>query len=239
MTYIDFINQCKSDNHNLVFEGLHSHHIIPKSEGGTDSTDNLVQLTPAQHFWVHVLYDREHETITSRIFRNFSHIDPQCYEDCLPYNKISDRLRKNNSERMKGMCGESSPSFGILRSEELKKQISEKLKGKHNSPSTEFKKGNIPWSAEKHHSEETKEKIRQSHLGKKQTEESKEKKRQALKNRSDVSKKVQQFTLDGHFVAEYPSTCEASRQTNIYQSSISLCCQGKRKSAGGYIWRFA
>ena len=34
----------------------------------------------------------------------------------------------------------------------------------------------------------------------------------------------------------YPSTHEASRQSGIAQQSISACCNGKRKTAGGYHW---
>lgn len=36
----------------------------------------------------------------------------------------------------------------------------------------------------------------------------------------------------------YPSTQAAYRETNIQQSGISQCCNGKRKSAGGFTWRF-
>lgn len=39
-------------------------------------------------------------------------------------------------------------------------------------------------------------------------------------------------------VAEYPSTMEAERQLNISNSNISMCCNGKRKTAGGYKWRY-
>ena len=34
----------------------------------------------------------------------------------------------------------------------------------------------------------------------------------------------------------YPSVHEASRQTGIKQPSISACCNGRRKTAGGYHW---
>lgn len=36
----------------------------------------------------------------------------------------------------------------------------------------------------------------------------------------------------------YPSTGEASRQTHISQSNISAVCNGKRKTAGGYHWKY-
>lgn len=55
-----------------------------------------------------------------------------------------------------------------------------------------------------------------------------------LNNHSSVS--VLQYTLDMVFIKEYPSIMEVKRQTGI--KNIGLVCQGKRKSAGGYIWRY-
>lgn len=51
-------------------------------------------------------------------------------------------------------------------------------------------------------------------------------------------KRVGQYTLDGTLVAIYPSSREAARQTGFKQSSISICCIGKRKTAYGYIWKY-
>ena len=42
----------------------------------------------------------------------------------------------------------------------------------------------------------------------------------------------------GELLATFPSTHEAERVTGIYHSNISKCCNGKFKSAGGYIWRY-
>lgn len=50
------------------------------------------------------------------------------------------------------------------------------------------------------------------------------------------------FQLDkstGNIVHEWDCIIDACRQTGIDHSCISKCCQGKRKSAGGYRWRFA
>ena len=52
-------------------------------------------------------------------------------------------------------------------------------------------------------------------------------------------KPIRQFTKDGLFIKEYPSLKEAARQTGFYQSAISQCCKGIRKSAYKYIWRYA
>ena len=49
-------------------------------------------------------------------------------------------------------------------------------------------------------------------------------------------KAVIQFAKDGVVITEFFSIAEAFRKTNIHQ--ISSCCLGKRKTAGGYIWKF-
>ena len=50
-------------------------------------------------------------------------------------------------------------------------------------------------------------------------------------------RKVFQYDLDGNFLSFYDSIEEAIK---IYGNKhISDCCKGKRKTAGGYIWRYA
>ena len=63
-------------------------------------------------------------------------------------------------------------------------------------------------------------------------------KQAALASAKKLSKTVIQYTLEGEFVAEFESTCDASRQTGINQSHISDVCLCKRKKAGGYVWRY-
>lgn len=53
------------------------------------------------------------------------------------------------------------------------------------------------------------------------------------------AKKILQFTKSGEFIRKWPSLKEASRQLGIAQSNICSCCNGKRKYAGGYVWRYA
>lgn len=58
-----------------------------------------------------------------------------------------------------------------------------------------------------------------------------------LTNYEQFSKEVQQLK-DGQVLATYPSIKEAERITGIYNSNIVKVCQGKRKTAGGYQWRY-
>lgn len=52
------------------------------------------------------------------------------------------------------------------------------------------------------------------------------------------SRRVAQYGMDGCFIKLYYALSDASRQTGIHLGNISSACNGKYKSAGGYIWRF-
>ena len=53
-----------------------------------------------------------------------------------------------------------------------------------------------------------------------------------------ISKPVLQFTLDGIFVKEYPSAHQVERELGFYQGNIVNCCNGKRKTAHGFKWKY-
>ena len=61
-----------------------------------------------------------------------------------------------------------------------------------------------------------------------------------LRNKQTKGKAVNQFSIDGIFIAQYPSIREAERQTGIDNAWISGCCRGKYgyKTAGGFIWNY-
>lgn len=49
---------------------------------------------------------------------------------------------------------------------------------------------------------------------------------------------VLQFTKSGYLVREYRSPSYAQETTGIARSHITSCCGGKRKSAGGFNWKY-
>ena len=53
------------------------------------------------------------------------------------------------------------------------------------------------------------------------------------------SRKVYQFDLNGKLLAMWDSETEAAKAHNIHQPNIDKVCRGQRKTAGGYVWRFA
>lgn len=53
-----------------------------------------------------------------------------------------------------------------------------------------------------------------------------------------IKKPIVQLTMNGEYVAEYDSATDALLALGILKQTISSCCHGHRKSAGGYKWMF-
>ena len=53
-----------------------------------------------------------------------------------------------------------------------------------------------------------------------------------------LSKHVLQYTKSGEFVKEWKSAPDVQRTIGYFHNNISNCCNGKCKSAYGYIWKF-
>ncbi len=51
------------------------------------------------------------------------------------------------------------------------------------------------------------------------------------------SKPVLQYTKDGEFVREWPSTAECGRN-GFDQGNVAACCRGVKKSHKGYVWKY-
>ena len=50
-------------------------------------------------------------------------------------------------------------------------------------------------------------------------------------------KEVNQYDLQGNFIKTWNSIKQAKENLGI-SAHISDCCEGKRKTAGGYIWKY-
>ena len=48
---------------------------------------------------------------------------------------------------------------------------------------------------------------------------------------------IEQYSLDGKFVARYSSALKAQKATDIAQGNISKVVRGERNHAGGYSWK--
>jgi len=84
---------------NRMLEGyVEKHHIIPRCMGGTDATENLVQLTPEEHYLAHQLLVKMYPT-------NFGLVAAAMYMaggKNRKTNKVYGWIKKRHSEYMKG-----------------------------------------------------------------------------------------------------------------------------------------
>lgn len=53
-----------------------------------------------------------------------------------------------------------------------------------------------------------------------------------------IAKSVIQYSKAGNEIARYKSIREAERKTGIQNITITRCCKGVYKTAGGYVWEY-
>jgi hypothetical protein len=165
--YNEIINRAKNEEelgvrkrkNNVYYE---RHHIIPRCLKGNNDEINLVLLTLREHFLCHMLLceiypnNPEHAKLAYALWRMANGNVNNEYSGYTISARVYERLKGNAGKNI------SAAKIGIPRSEECKKKISD----------TKKKKKQIPWIAGKHHSDETKEKLRIISTGRKQSAES-------------------------------------------------------------------
>lgn len=92
-------------------------------------------------------------------------------------------------------------------------------------------------------SEETRKRLRDSHVGYVLTEEHRMKISNAHKGKkvhpnylNGVKKPVYCFALDGDFIARYDSIRDAANATGTNEKALARCASGHYKTAGGFLW---
>lgn len=53
------------------------------------------------------------------------------------------------------------------------------------------------------------------------------------------SQRVKQYDLDGNFIKEYETIAQACKETGVSQPKVTLVCKGRRKTTGGFIWKYS
>lgn len=134
--YYNIINRAKS----RVLEGyVETHHVIPKSLGGTDTRENLVELTAREHYICHLLLPKMTSGVSyQKMLYAYTIMSGRKLYNSKKYNfyrteyaKINSELRSGEGNGMFGADrkGEKNTFFGRKHSEETKRKISNKKKG--------------------------------------------------------------------------------------------------------------
>lgn len=248
--YIELIDYAKSEEYELQ-EYYEKHHIVPRSfyekkhMSIDNSDDNLVALNLADHFMCHWYMSK---CCVQKMKRSME------YAVVLMSNMVNCKTNREDTAISKAIAFALSKvdKMKIPVSEETRKKISEALSGekaywygKHLTEETRRKMSEAQ-TGEKHHmfgkhlSEETRNKMSEAQTGKKNhmfgNHHSEETRKRMAESKGING--ILQYSIDGNFIAEYPSTHEASRQTGCHQSDICKCCKGKLKTCGGYIWKY-
>lgn len=63
-------------------------------------------------------------------------------------------------------------------------------------------------------------------------------KRNIVKAIDSTKIKIDQFDKNNNYIRTWDSIRECSRELNIDDANITSCLKGKRKTAGGYLWRY-
>lgn len=135
--YIRWYNQIVKNAQSRVAEGYtERHHIQPRSLGGLDTTDNLVDLTAREHFVCHWLLtkittgDDRYKMINALRMMRAEKLGQQRYKTVITgrvYENIKKEYALLQSERIRG---ENNPMWGRTHTEEARQTISEKNTGK-------------------------------------------------------------------------------------------------------------
>ena len=113
--------------------------------------------------------------------------------------------------------GEKNPCYGKPKSEEVRRKISETKKGTHLS-------------------EEHKRKISENCKGIKHSAESY---KQASETNRNKARPVSQYSLDSTYIRDWRCFADIVESNGGSGSNYIACCNGRQKTAYGYIWRYA
>ena len=236
---VGYIYLITDTTNGMKYTGKHHYHIEGQLDPNYHGSGTIIKN----------IYKKRPETLKEEYIKTCYSEEEMCSDEQY-YIKLFKTLYPNGYNLTEGGEGEipceetrrklSKAKKGKHLSEETRKKISNSLKGK---PKSEEQKKKLSETLigeknpfyRKHHSYETKKKISLSKKGKPSPNKGKP---MSEEQKKKLSKKVLQFTLDGEFIREWPSTAECERN-GFNHSAVSACCNGKLKSAYGFKWCYA
>jgi hypothetical protein len=236
MDYQNIYNQIIELAQNRELTGyFEKHHIIPKCLGGNNSKENLVKLTAREHFLCHkLLCEIYPKNIKLKYALFLMSIGKQKPKD--KHYKISsreyERLKLQFSKLMEG----NKTHLGNFHTQETKDKISKansrpKPKGFGKKPEGFGNKISIANTGRKN-SSETIQKMSNAKKG------LPSKLKGRIRPNVGGIKSIIQYDLNNNPIKEWESGTKAAQFLNKGSGAISECCNGKRKTAYGYIWKF-
>lgn len=210
-TYNQFITNILNTRGRVITENIYKerHHIVPRAQGGSDSEENLIDLTAKEHFIAHKLLAKENPDIlclqqawACMAFMGKDHheVTPEEFAECREAQAKLSKIRNT---------GTISPRRGIPLTEEHKEKI--RTTCKLYKPTEEAKCKQSAAQMGRQVSEETRKKLSLANKGRKRSAEFRQKCSECKKGNTNAQ---------GH---------------KLSQESIDKVLETKRKN-GTYYW---
>lgn len=149
-------------------------------------------------------------------------------EACEKEIEMIDKYKTMNKKYGYNMCEGGNLTIGYNHTIEAKEKMSEARKGLYVGEKNPMygKKGILAPMYGKHLTEEHKKKI------------SKAKKGNTKPYEEKLGKQIDQYDISGNFIKTWSSISRAERELKLKGTHISRVCRGKRKTTGGYVFKY-
>lgn len=130
--YNSIVNRAK-DRKKQLNDGMHRHHIVPVSLGGSNSPFNLVVLTPREHFICHALLVKMQEPFSVERFKMLSALRRLNFDGLFNSRRYASYYKEYSSFLREKMLGKNNPNYGG-------KYQTEEVKARMRKPKTDSSK---------------------------------------------------------------------------------------------------
>lgn len=214
MTYKEFIDDIITKRGRFLYDDIYyeRHHIIPKCCGGSNDIDNMIDLFADEHYKAHRLLALENPNNDKLQFAWWQMC--HCKKDGRDYEISAEDYAMAREAHARAISEQTTMLWANPDSRAKIQNSLTNTKTRQKMSESAKKRYNTPEG--------------RAHIQEMWT----------VERKTKVSKQIVQYTKDGEFVAEFFGAREASRVTGIVYSSIAECASGKRKSAGGFVWKY-
>lgn len=144
---------------------------------------------------------------------------------CLKEIELISKYKTMDKKYGYNMCDGGNLTLGYHHTQEAKDKMSQLKKGKYEGKNNPMYNKHPIWYG-RHLTEEHKRKISKAKKGVTQPYENK------------LGKEIDQYDLDGNYIKTWKSISRIERELGIKGTHISRVCRGKRKTTGGFVFKY-
>lgn len=211
--FIVYIHKNKINGKRYI--GITCQNPIKRWRGGKGYKNGLFVKAINKYGWENF----EHEIL-------YEHLTKE--EACLKEIELIEKYKTMDVECGYNLCIGGNLTIGYHHTEKTKEKMKKAKKDMYNGQKNPMfgKKGKLAPMYGKHLTEEHKRKISEAKKGKANTYTKK------------LYKKIDQYDVNGNFIKTWESIASIEKELGIKGTHVSRVCRGKRKTTGGYIFKY-